>query len=180
MRIPLIKIKYSLIILILLIKISNSSIFKFRIRKLLENSAVNEVCSRASSDVQEFFENGGKSLDNKEYDDNEDYIQKLLDLIEGTGDKNEAKNIYLSHLAPILFFITFGLISIIIWPICLCCVCCRCCNSLIRCFFYCCDVKIKKILNTIFFFWNSFKFWIRNNICNLWNSICIWIIQIIR
>ena len=148
---PLIKIKYSLIILILLIKISNSSIFKFRIRKLLENSAVNEVCSRASTDVQEFFESGGKSLDNKEYDDNEDYIQKLLDLIEGTGDKNEAKNIYLSHLAPILFFITFGLISIIIWPICLCCVCCRCCNSLIRCFFCCCDVKIKKILNTIFF-----------------------------
>ena len=151
MWIPLIKIKYSLIILISLIKTTNSSILKFKIRKLLENSAVNEVCSRTSTEVQEFFESGGKSLDDKEYDDNKEYIQKLLDLIEGTGDKNEAKNIYLSHLAPILFFIIFGLISIIIWPICLCCICCRCCNSLIRCFFCCCNVKIKKIINNIFF-----------------------------
>ena len=148
---PLIKIKHSLITFILLINISNSSKFKFKIRKLLESSAVNEVCSRASKEVKEFFLSGGKSLNDKEYDDNKEYIQKLLDLIEGTNDKNEAKNIYLSHLSPILFFIIFGLISIIIWPICLCCICYRCCNSLIRCFFCCCNIKIKKILNNIFF-----------------------------
>ena len=151
----LLKNKEFLIILILFFGLSNVSSYsfeRFKIRNVLENSGVDKICSKASSEVQTFFESGGTSLDDKEYEDNEEYIQKLLDLIEGKGDKNEALNVYLTHLTPILFFIVFGLVSILIWPVCLCCMCCRCCNSCIRCFFCCCNLKFKKCLTNVFFF----------------------------
>ena len=136
----------------LLSNISPYSFKRFKNRNLLEISAVDKICASASSEVNEFFASGGTSLEDKEFDDNKEYIQKLLDLIEKKGDKNEAINIYLKHLTPILFFIVFGIVSILIWPISLCCMCCRCCNYCIRCFFCCCSLKIKKRLTNIFFF----------------------------
>ena len=51
-----------------------------------------------------------------------------------------------------LFFIAFGIVSIIIWPVCICCTCCRFCNYFVRCFFYCCPLKFKKTLTKILFF----------------------------
>ena len=168
----LLKNKEFLIILILFFGLSNVSSYsfeRFKIRNVLENSGVDKICSKASSEVQTFFESGGTSLDDKEYEDNEEYIQKLLDLIEGKGDKNEALNVYLTHLTPILFFIVFGIVSILIWPISLCCMCCRCCNYCIRCFFCCCSLKTKKCLTNIFFFCSIRFFYIWCNIFNSWN-----------
>ena len=92
---------------------------------------------------------GGHSLQVKEYEDNEQHIQKLIDLIEGKGDKDEATQKYLEHLSVMLFFITFGIVSIIIWPVCICCSCCRFCNYFVRCFFYCCPLKFKQTLTKI-------------------------------
>ena len=149
------KNKKFFIIIILFFGLSNITTYsfkQFKIRNLLETSAVDKICSKASSEVQNFFESGGTSLDDKEFDDNKEYIQKLLDLIEGKGDQKKASNIYLEHLTPILFFIVFGIVSILIWPISLCCMCCRCCNKCIRCFFCCCSLRIKKFLTNIFFY----------------------------
>ena len=149
------KNKKFFIIIILFFGLSNITTYsfkQFKIRNLLETSAVDKICSKTSSEVKNFFESGGTSLDDKDFEDNEEYIQKLLDLIEGKGDKGEALNKYLEHLTPILFFIVFGIVSILIWPISLCCMCCRCCNKCIRCFFCCCSLRMKKFLTNLFFF----------------------------
>ena len=142
--------RIKLIITILIINVSFIS--NKKLRKVLDSPSVNKVCNRTSSEVKDFFSSGGTSLEDKEFDDKKEYIQKLLDLIEDVGDKDEALNIYLEHLTSMLFFIIFGLVSIAIWPICLCCVCCRCCNSCIRCCFSCCSVKNKKFMNVLFLF----------------------------
>ena len=142
--------RIELIITILIINVSFIS--NKKLRKVLDSPSVNKVCNRTSSEVKDFFSSGGTSLEDKEFDDKKEYIQKLLDLIEDVGDKDEALNIYLEHLTSMLFFIIFGLVSIAIWPICLCCVCCRCCNSCIRCCFSCCSVKNKKFINVLFLF----------------------------
>ncbi len=95
--------RIQLIITILIINVSFIS--NKKLRKVLDSPSVNKVCNRTSSEVKDFFSSGGTSLEDKEFDDKKEYIQKLLDLIEGTLDKNEDKNIYLSHLTPILIFI---------------------------------------------------------------------------
>ena len=139
-------------ILIILIQISQIQNSQFSIRNLLDSPSVQKVCDRSSKEVKEFFESGGHSLQDKEYEDNEEHIQKLIDLIEGKGDKDEATQKYLEHLSVTLFFIAFGIVSIIIWPVCICCTCCRFCNYFVRCFFYCCPLKFKKTLTKILFF----------------------------
>ncbi len=139
-------------ILVILIQISQIQNSQFSIRNLLDSPSVQKVCDRSSKEVKEFFENGGHSLQVKEYEDNEEHIQKLIDLIEGKGDKDEATQKYLDHLAVMLFFIAFGIVSIIIWPVCICCTCCRCCNYFVRCFFYCCPLKFHQKLTKIIFF----------------------------
>ena len=92
---------------------------------------------------------GGYSLQVKEYEDNEEHIQKLIDLIEGKGDKDEATQKYLEHLSVMLFFIAFGIVlnynitSLYLLYLF------RFCIYFVRCFFYCCPLKFKQTLTKI-------------------------------
>ena len=122
---------------------------KFKLRNLLEKSKVNEVCERANSEVKEFFETGNSKLTEIDYDNNKESIEDLLNIIDGNGDKSKSDSIksYLKRLIPMLFFIAFGIVAIILWPISLCCLCyCKCC-----CCFCCCG-GVNKLWKTIFFF----------------------------
>jgi len=122
---------------------------KNRIRNLLEESKVNEVCSRAKSEVKEFFEQGNVKLAEMDYENDSGYIDDLLNIIDGKGEKSKNDSIksYIKRVIPMLFFIAFGIVAIILWPISLCCLCCcKCC-----CCFCCCGV-VNKLWKTIFFF----------------------------
>ena len=51
---------------------------KNRIRNLLEESKVNEVCSRAKSEVKEFFEQGNVKLAEMDYEDDSRIYSRFI------------------------------------------------------------------------------------------------------
>ena len=119
------------------------------LRSLLEETKVEEICLRADSDVKDFFDTGNNQLSEMDYEDDSEYIQDLLNIIDGKGDKSKGDSIksYIKRLLPMAIFIVFGVVAIILWPICICCLCCcKCC-----CCFCCCG-KVNKLWKTIFFF----------------------------
>ena len=124
-----------------------------KLRILLEQTKVEEICLRADSDVKDFFDTGNNQLSEMDYEDDSEYIKDLLNIIDGKGDKSKGDSIksYIKRLLPMAIFIVFGVVAIILWPICICCLCCcKCC-----CCFCCCG-KVNKLWKTIFFF---FKWW---------------------
>ena len=119
------------------------------LRSLLEETKVEEICLRADSDVKDFFDTGNNQLSEMDYEDDSEYIQDLLNIIDGKGDKSKGDSIksYIKRLLPMAIFIVFGVVALILWPICICCLCCcKCC-----CCFCCCG-KVNKLWKTIFFF----------------------------
>ena len=100
------------------IQISQS---KNKVRSLLEKDKVDKVCERASKEVQEFF-SGEKENEEKDYEKDSESVKQLMNIIDGKGDepKNESIKKYIFRVLPVAFFIVFGVISIIIWPTCIC------------------------------------------------------------
>ena len=126
--------------------------FKFpKLRRLsLDVTEVDKVCLRANSEVKEFFATDSSSVSEIDYSDDSKYIQDLLNIIDGKGEGSKSDSIksYLKRLVPMLFFVAFGIVAIILWPVSLCCLCCcKCC-----CCFCCCPNSINKLWKTIFFF----------------------------
>ena len=134
-------------------KYENDKKFKFKfpkLRRVLEAEDVDKVCARAESEVREFFANDSSSVSEVDYSDSSKYIDDLLNIIDGKGegDQNDPIMSYVKRLLPMAFFIAFGIIAIILWPVSLCCLfCCKCC-----CCFCCCPKSINKIWKLVFFF----------------------------
>ena len=127
------------------IQISQS---KNNVRSLLEKDKVDKVCERASKEVQEFF-SGEKENEEKDYEKDSESVKQLMNIIDGKGDepKNESIKKYIFRVLPVAFFIVFGVISIIIWPTCICCMCCcKCCCCI------CCCKSCMKLFQLIIFF----------------------------
>ena len=118
------------------------------VRSLLEKDKVDKVCERASKEVQEFFSEE-KENEEKDYEKDSESVKQLMNIIDGKGDepKNESIKKYIFRVLPVAFFIVFGVISIIIWPTCICCMCCcKCCCCI------CCCKSCMKLFQLIIFF----------------------------
>ena len=121
-----------------------------------DSSSTDEICSRASKDLNEFYKTADLSkidLEDgpiKAEDKNEGYMKALIKIVrsfadeggeeeddEGEGDsdsdssssKISKKNIleYGNRLIPMLVFLIIGILSIIGWIVCCFCTCCNCC-----------------------------------------------------
>ena len=141
-------------------------------KRKLENTNENteEVCSRASDDLNEYYQTGDLSkidLDDKPIkceDEDKSYMQTLIDLVREYADdsSNEVSNDntlrnlkgdldkdklidYLKRTLPFLIFLVFSILSIFGWIICCICTCCDCCCC-------CCCKKEGSICKTICFF----------------------------
>ena len=100
------------------------------------NSDVNKICSKASDDIQDYFKTYDESKMDlsktylKEIDIYPEYIEALIDVMEGDGKLKDNFFKYLSHAVAASFFLVLGIISIICW-LCFgffcCCNCCCCC-----------------------------------------------------
>ena len=125
------------------------------------NSDTDEVCSRGSDDLIEYYKTGDLSLidldeDPIKCDDKDaDYMkalrglmrnlvgggdddERLRNLDEGDSDTDNIKQ-YINRVIPMLFFLVIGVLSIFGWIGCCisaCCDCCCCC---------CCKKKTCKI-----------------------------------
>lgn len=125
------------------------------------NSDTDEVCSRGSDDLIEYYKTGDLSLidldeDPIKCDDKDaDYMkalrglmrnlvgggdddERLRNLDEGESDTDNIKQ-YINRVIPMLFFLVIGVLSIFGWIGCCisaCCDCCCCC---------CCKKKTCKI-----------------------------------
>ena len=107
------------------------------------NSNVNKICSKASKEIKNYFSNYNKdemdtssqSLINMEI--YPDYIEALLDIIEGDGKLKDNFFKYLKHAIAASFFLIMGIISVICWLcfsfFCCCNCCCCCCCKKIEC-----------------------------------------------
>ncbi len=121
---------------------------KNKIRSLLDKDKVDKVCERASKEVQEFFSEE-KENEEKDYEKDSESVKQLMNIIDGKGDepKNESIKKYIFRVLPVAFFIVFGVISIILWPTCICCMCCcKCCCCI------CCCKSCMKLFQLIIFF----------------------------
>ena len=130
-------------------------------RMLVDNSNSEEVCSRASDDLKEYYKTGDLSkidLENQEIeceDKDKTYMQALIDLvkeyIDSDGDEEDSddtlRNLegdidtnkiidYGMRILPMLIFLVISFLSIFGWIICCICTCCDCCCC-------CCCKKIK-------------------------------------
>ena len=126
------------------------------LRKLSnENPKTEEVCSRASDDLNDYYKTGDLSkidIDDDEIeceDKDKSYMKNLIEIVKGlandkttsTGDGNSdgrrLRNLasvdkdklidYLMRTLPFLIFLVFGILSIFGWIICGICCCCDCC-----------------------------------------------------
>ena len=126
------------------------------LRKLSnENPKTEEVCSRASDDLNDYYKTGDLSkidIDDDEIeceDKDKSYMKNLIEIVKGlandkttsTGDGNSdgarLRNLasidkdklidYLMRTLPFLIFLVFGILAIFGWIICGICCCCDCC-----------------------------------------------------
>ena len=126
------------------------------LRKLSnENPKTEEVCSRASDDLNDYYKTGDLSkIDIDDYeieceDKDKSYMKNLIEIVKGlandkttsTGDGNSdgtrLRNLasidkdklidYLMRTLPFLIFLVFGILAIFGWIICGICCCCDCC-----------------------------------------------------
>ncbi len=130
-------------------EIENSmNLSRNKVRNLLDDSKVDKVCERASKEVQDFF-NEDSELEEAEYDQSGETTQDLLNIIDGKGDKpkNDSIKSYIFRILPMAFFLVFGILSIAIWPTCVCCMCCcKCCCCM------CCFKNCMKMFQVVIFF----------------------------
>ena len=123
-------------------------------KRELENTNENteEVCSRASDDLNKYYQTGDLSkidLDDKPIkceDEDKSYMQTLIDLVREYADDssndvsndNTLRNLkgdldidklidYLMRTLPFLIFLAFSILSIFGWIICCICSCYDCC-----------------------------------------------------
>ena len=126
-------------------------------KRKLENTNENteEVCSRASDSLNEYYKTGDLSeidLDDKPIkceDKDKSYMQTLIDLVReyadddssdgGSGTSNDRlRNLkgdldtdklidYLMRILPFAVFLVFSILAIFGWIICCVCCCCDCC-----------------------------------------------------
>ena len=107
------------------------------------NSDVNKICKKASDDINKYFQTYDESLIDlsstslKEIDIYPDYVEALLDIMEGDGKLKDNFFKYLKHATAGAFFLIMGIISIIFWLcfgfFCCCNCCCCCCCKKIQC-----------------------------------------------
>lgn len=144
-------------------------------KRKLENTNENteEVCSRASDALNEYYKTGDLSeidLDDKPIkceDKDKSYMQTLIDLVReyadddssngGSGTSNDRlRNLkgdldtdklidYLMRILPFAVFLVFSILAIFGWIICCVCCCCDCCCC-------CCCKKEGSNCKTICFF----------------------------
>ena len=130
-------------------EIENSmNLSRKKVRNLLDDSKVDKVCERASKEVQDFFKEDSE-FEEKEYDQSGETTQDLLNIIDGKGDKpkNDSIKSYIFRILPMAFFLIFGILSIAIWPTCVCCMCCcKCCCCM------CCFKNCMKMFQIVLFF----------------------------
>jgi len=130
-------------------EIENSmNLSRNKVRNLLDDSKVDKVCERASKEVQDFFKEDSE-FEEKEYDQSGETTQDLLNIIDGKGDKpkNDSIKSYIFRILPMAFFLIFGILSIAIWPTCVCCMCCcKCCCCI------CCFKNCMKMFQIVLFF----------------------------
>jgi len=104
------------------------------------NSDVNDICKKASKDIQNYFNNYDElaldlsSVSLMELDIYPDYIQALLDILSGDGKLTDNLFKYLSHAIAGAIFLILGIIAIFCWMcfgfFCCCnCCCCCCCKK---------------------------------------------------
>ena len=127
---------FSLIITFLLIKASSKIEYDFlnkikiqTPRKLeVTNEKIEQLCKDGTQEVYDFFYNNtSNDIEEEKYNDNADYIQSLINLIDGNEEKSQAIKDYIKHIIPFLFFFAVGVLSIIGWVICIFCCLCKCC-----------------------------------------------------
>ena len=122
-----------------------------------ENSATEEICSRASDDLNEYYKTGDLSkidLDDDAIeceDKDKSYMKALIEVVRslidgddnsndddnGDGDDGTLRNLkeidkdnlieYLMRVLPFIIFLAFGILAIIGWIVCCICCCCDCC-----------------------------------------------------
>ena len=120
-----------------------------------DSSSTDEICSRASKDLNEYYKTADLSkidLEDgpiKAEDKNEGYMKALIKIVRSFADEGEEEeddegdsdsdddssskiskeNIleYGKRLIPILVFLIIGILSIIGWIVCCFCTCCNCC-----------------------------------------------------
>jgi len=130
-------------------EIENSmNLSRNKVRNLLDENKVDKVCERASKEVQDFFKEDSE-FEEKEYDQSGETTQDLLNIIDGKGDKSKNDSIksYIFRILPMGFFLVFGILSIAIWPTCVCCMCCcKCCCCM------CCFKNCMKMFQIVLFF----------------------------
>ena len=140
-------------------KDNNFNFQKTKLLRILKSKEINveEVCSRASQDVRDFFEYMDPFPDFKEDVDTK-YVETIINILGPHIDTN--KNIvlyvnksYFKRIYPALSIFMIGSIVIILWPISICCLCnCNCC-----CCFCCCE-KVNKKWKIFFFFFSGAAF----------------------
>ena len=127
---------FSLLITFLLIKTSSKIEYDFlknikiqTTRKLeVTNDKIEQLCKDGTQEVYDFFYNNtSNDIEEEKYNDNADYIQSLINLIDGNEEKSQAIKDYIKHIIPFLFFFAVGVLSIIGWVICIFCCLCKCC-----------------------------------------------------
>ena len=130
------------------------------------NSDTDEVCSRGSDDLIEYYKTGDLSLidldeDPIKCDDKDaDYMkalrglmrnlvgggdddERLRNLDEGESDTDNIKQ-YINRVIPMLFFLVIGVLSFFGWIGCCISACCDCCC--------CCCCKKKNMQNSMVYF----------------------------
>ena len=126
---------FSLLITFLLIKTSTKIEYDF-IKKIkfqtprklkVTNDDIEQLCKDGTQEVYDFFYKSSNDIEEEKYNDKENYIQSLINLIDGNGEKNQAIKDYIKHIFPFLFFLVVGLLSIVGWIICIFCCLCKCC-----------------------------------------------------
>ena len=134
-----------------------TKIIKGRMLSSQENSATEEICSRASDDLNEYYKTGDLSkidLDDDAIeceDKDKSYMKALIEVVRslidgddnsndddnGDGDDGTLRNLkeidkdnlieYLMRVLPFIIFLAFGILAIFGWIVCCFCCCCDCC-----------------------------------------------------
>ena len=128
-------ITFSLLITFLLIKTSSKIEYdlikktKTQTPRKLEvtNEKIEQLCKDGTKEVYDYFYKSSNDIKEEKYNDKENYIQSLISLIDGNGDKNQAIKDYVKHILPFLFFFAVGILSIVGWIVCIFCCLCKCC-----------------------------------------------------
>ena len=100
-------------------------------RRLLNSLKVKEICDNSKKNIYEYYYLGNEydSEEKIEFNDDKEYIQALIKIIETKKPESKEIKTYIFHILPFLILLIIAILVPIFWIGCLCCCCCNwlCC-----------------------------------------------------